>query len=74
MIFSIIGLSMNFIGTILLAFSVRKGDVTAMQEKCKKPIWESMIRYNPYIFYIGIGSLALGFFLQIFDKIPYLNS
>jgi hypothetical protein len=73
MIFSIIGLSFNFIGTVLVAFSIRKGEVIAMQEKSKRPKWESMIRYNPCVFYLGITSLAFGFFLQIFGQIPCLN-
>jgi hypothetical protein len=44
-----------------------------MQEKSKHPKWEAMIRYNPFIFYVGIASLASGFFLQIFGQIPCLN-
>lgn len=74
MIFSIIGLSLNFIGTLLVAFSIKKGKVKAMQEKSKHPKWESMIQYNPCIFYMGITSLASGFFLQIFGQIPCLNN
>ena len=73
MIFSIIGLSLNFIGTLLAAFSIRKGEVIAMQEKSKHPKWESMIQYNPCFFYMEITSLALGFILQIFGQIPCLN-
>jgi hypothetical protein len=74
MVFSVIGLSLNFIGTLLIAFSIRMGEVTAMQEKSKHAKWESMIQYNPYIFYKGIASLASGFFLQILGQIPCLNN
>jgi hypothetical protein len=72
-IFSIIGLSLNFVGTLLVAFSIRTGEVIAMQEKSAHPKWESMIQYNPCIFYLGIASLALGFFLQILGQIRCLN-
>lgn len=71
MIFSVIGLSLNFIGTLLVAFSIKKGEVEAWKDDSKKT--EYMTRHNQTIFRGGIGLLAFGFLVQLFGQIPCLN-
>ncbi|MFC2163620.1 hypothetical protein ACFLT2_01335 [Acidobacteriota bacterium] len=61
----IIGLSLNFVGTLLVAFSIKKGEVEMMQEKSKNPEWETTIKYRPKRFWTGISILAFGFLIQI---------
>ncbi len=59
-----IGLALNLVGTLLVAFSIRKGTVEAWQEKDKNPKMQSMIRYKPCMFKTGIVSLSVGFLFQ----------
>ena len=69
MILSIIGLSLNFIGTILVAFSIKKGEVIAWKNDANKP--ENMTVHYQKMFRWGIGILASGFLVQIGSQIPY---
>ena len=72
MIFSIIGLSLNFIGTILVAFSIKKGEVEAWKDDSNKP--EYMTMHHQTIFRWGIGLLAFGFLIQLTGQIPCINN
>lgn len=53
----IIGLLLNLVGTILLAYSVRI--------KYDKEFGAFIFNLRPALFYLGISLLALGFILQI---------
>jgi hypothetical protein len=64
-----IGLALNLIGTILVAISFRKGTVEAWQEKDKKPKMQSMIYYEAWKFWIGIGAICLGFLFQFISAL-----
>jgi len=59
-----IGLAFNLVGTILVAFSFRKGTVVAWQEKDKKPKMQSMVHYRALMFKTGISVLSIGFLFQ----------
>jgi hypothetical protein len=59
---SLIGLGMNFLGTILVAFSVKKGKVYAWKDNENQP--EHMASFKLAMFRWGIGCLAVGFLLQ----------
>ena len=71
MILPIIGLSLNFVGTILVAFSIKKGDVEAWQDDSNKR--EFMTVHKQSLFRFGIGILALGFAIQIYHQIFVVN-
>ncbi len=63
MVMTLAGLSINFVGTVLVAFSVQRGDVWAWKESEDKPNY--MMRVKLGMFRWGIGLLAVGFLLQI---------
>jgi hypothetical protein len=67
MILSAIGLSFNFIGTILVAFSIKKGEVEAWKSDSKKR--EYLTAHNQKMFRWGIGLLAFGFLVQLSGQI-----
>jgi len=59
-----LGLLFNFIGTILIAFAVRKNPADAGTLDHKgRPIYLASI--YPCMFRIGIGMIIIGFFLQL---------
>jgi hypothetical protein len=72
----LIGLSLNFVGTIMVAFSIKRGTVQAWQEKDKNPKMQYMILYSAWMFRTGIRIIAAGFLFQIagvtFPKIFFL--
>ena len=72
MIFSIVGLGLNFIGTILVAFSIKKGKVEAWKDDSNKP--EYMTEHNQRMFRWGIGLQAFGFLIQLTGQIPCINN
>jgi len=61
----LIGLILNFFGTIMVAFSIKKGTVEAWQEKDENPRMQYMIYYTAWMFRMGIGIIAAGFLFQI---------
>ena len=63
MVMSIAGLSISFVGTVLVAFSVQRGNVYAWKESRDKT--DYMMRVKLGMFRWGIGLLAVGFLLQI---------
>jgi len=63
MVLSMIGLILNFLGTILVAFSIRKGSVEAWKDSKNKR--EDMASFKLWKFRLGIWVLALGFPMQI---------
>ncbi len=69
MIFSIIGLSLNFIGTLLVAFSIKKGKVEMWVDEP-----EYGMRYLKTMFWWGIGLLASGFLVQLVGQIPCIDN
>ena len=63
MILSIAGLGISFLGTLLVAFSVKKGKVEMWKDSPKER--EYGTRHNLPMFRLGLALLALGFLLQI---------
>lgn len=63
MIQSIAGLGVSFVGTILVAFSVKQGKVMAYMDSENEP--EHMTAFNLKMFRWGLSCLGLGFLLQI---------
>jgi hypothetical protein len=43
---TLIGLAFNLIGTVMVAFTFKKGHVEAYQEKDENPKMESMVYYR----------------------------
>jgi hypothetical protein len=62
---TLLGLILNFAGTVLVAFSFKRGTVMAWQEKDKNPKMQYMIYYSPSMFKLGIFMIASGFIFQI---------
>jgi len=60
---SIAGITISLVGTIMLAFSIRKGKVYMWKDSSKKREYAAV--FAPRLFYSGIALLALGFILQI---------
>jgi hypothetical protein len=63
MVISVVGLCLSFIGSILVAFSFKKGDVMAWKDSRDKPNY--MIEFKQTLFRWGIVCIAVGFLLQI---------
>ncbi len=63
MVTSVAGLSVSFVGTVLVAFSVQRGDVWAWKVSRDKPNY--MMRVKLGMFRWGIGLLGVGFLFQI---------
>lgn len=59
---NLIGLALNFIGSILIAFSVVKNPGGANQMVNNKKIYLASVLLNKFRW--GIGLFSLGFFLQ----------
>jgi len=65
-----LGLLFNFIGTILIAFTVRKNPEEAHSlDKKGRQIYLASIIY-PRMFSVGIGMIVIGFFLQLLTVSP----
>ena len=62
-----LGLALNFVGTLMVAFSFGKnlGDAHQYDHKGRKIYLASFL--YPNLFWWGLALLALGFLLQIFD-------
>jgi len=66
-----IGLSFNFIGTLLIVFFISKdGREGVIGEKGQKPgeIWYSLIIKHPSWLYFGVILIVLGFVLSLIDS------
>ena len=67
MILSMIGLGFNFIGTLLVAFSIKRGKVEMWVDEPEYATVHHKKRFN-----WGIGILAFGFLVQLAGQIPCL--
>lgn len=63
---SILGLSLNLIGSILIAFSL---SIIYIDQIIMMGFPASFTHIKPLFFYGGLISLGLGFLLQIIEKI-----
>lgn len=71
----IIGLTINFIGAILLAFAFSAGDPVGTQEdNNKKPRPFVLPNFNKLLLRSGVGLLALGFLIQLLALIFFNNT
>jgi hypothetical protein len=69
--FEILSISISFVGSILLAFSISKNPSKAYQEMNGKKKFLTII--NPGVFRCGVVLLATGFALQIIQKLCNLK-
>jgi len=65
---TLIGLAFNLVGTVMVAFTFKKGKVEAWKETSKE--MESMVQYRRWLFRIGIGLIFIGFLLQFIGAWP----
>lgn len=63
MIQTIAGLSISFVGTVLVAFSMKRGKVTV--KKDSDDPWEHTIDFKVTMFRVGVALLGLGFLVQV---------
>ncbi len=64
MVINIVGLGISFVGTILVAFSVRRGKVYAWKDDTtERP--DYMMQVTLWMFRLGVGMLAVGFLAQV---------
>ena len=67
---TLIGLALNLAGTVMVAFTFKRGHVEAYQEKDKNPKMESMVQYRRWLFRVGIVLISIGFLLQFIGAWP----
>jgi len=60
---SITGLGLSFVGTVLVAFSIRKGKVRMYMDSPKE--MEHAVRFTARMLRWGLALLAAGFLFQI---------
>lgn len=63
MIPSLAGLSLSFAGTMLVAFSIKRGKVQMYMDSPNE--MENAARFNAPMLRLGLALLAVGFLLQI---------
>lgn len=73
---TIIGLALNFIGALMLAFSYSAGKKVGHQVDDPKNAPDKkrdfvLPNFNKHLFIFGVAILALGFLIQIISTIVY---
>lgn len=63
MIQTVLGLILNFVGAVLVAFSIKRGKVLIWKDSPREPEYTAVFKLG--LFRWGVALLGLGFLLQL---------